>query len=92
MKNGILAFCVALVLASCGGSGNNAEEGTTNNTNMNTADQTPAGDTANQINNRAGAYPSDSSNQSGDDSVSGSNPASRTTTPGNESGQGGDKE
>jgi septal ring-binding cell division protein DamX len=93
MKKSILALSVVVVLASCGSNSNNStEESTSDSANRNMANQSPAGDTANQLNNRGGMYQSDSSNKSGDDSVSGSNPASRTSTPGNESGQGGDKE
>lgn len=92
MKNGIIAFGVALVLASCGGGGSSTEESTSDSANMNMSNQSPMGDTANQINNRAGMYPSDSSNQNGDDSISGSSRSSRTTTPGNESGKAGRKE
>jgi hypothetical protein len=91
MKNGLLAIVVALMIASCG-SNNNAEESTTDSANVNMANQSPMGDTANQINSAAGMYPADSSNQNGNDSVTGTNPASRTTTPGNDSGQGGRKE
>jgi hypothetical protein len=91
MKNGFLAVGVALILASCG-SNNNAEESTTDSANVNMANQSPMGDTANQINSAEGSYPADTSNQNGDDSVKGTNPASRTTTPGNDSGQGGRKQ
>lgn len=79
MKKGVVALGIVILLAGCGG-GNNAEESTADSTNIN------MGDTANQINNRAGSYPADTSNRNGDDSVSGSDPASRTTTPGNDTG------
>lgn len=88
---------VILLLAGCG-NGNvsetngTPEESTTDTASMNMGNQAPMGDTANQINNRAGSFPADSSNQNGDDSVKGSDPASRSTTPGNESGAGGRKD
>ena len=85
MKKTFVAFGVLLVLASCGNS-NTAEENTADSTNINMGNQSPMGDTANQINNRGVGYPADTSNRNGDDSISGSNPASRTTTPGNDSG------
>lgn len=91
MKKGIVTLGIAVVLISCGGGGAD-KESTADSTNINMGSQALMGDTTNQINNRAGSFPSDTSNRSGDDSVSGSNPASRTTTPGNESGQGGRKD
>lgn len=96
MKKGILACGVFMILASCGNgntAGNSAsEESTSDTANMNMANQSPMGDTANQINNRAGSYPADTSNKNGNDSVKGSSGASRSTTPGNESGHKGRKE
>ena len=91
MKNGLMALGAALILASCG-SNNNAEESTTDSTNMNMSSQAPMGDTTTQISSGASSMPADTSNQNADDSVTGTNPASRTTTPGNDSGQGGRKE
>ncbi|HUQ96530.1 MAG TPA: hypothetical protein VM010_02625 [Chitinophagaceae bacterium] len=83
MKKAILAFGVAVVITSCGNSStadeNNSDSTTVENSNLNAA---PMGDTANQINNRAGNFPMDSSNKNGDDSISGTSPASRSTTPG----------
>lgn len=81
MKKILTGFGTILILASCGGT-TTAEKATTDSTNVNMANQSPMGDTANQINNRAGNYPMNTSNQNGDDSVKGTNPASRSTTPG----------
>ena len=84
MKKAILSFGVVLLLTSCG-NGNNAEEATSDSTNINMGNKSPMGDTANQINNRGGNYPADTSNRNGDDSISGSDPASRSTTTGGKS-------
>jgi hypothetical protein len=97
MKNGIIALAVGVLLASCGNgnvnkSGATSEDQTADSTNINMGSQAPAGDTANQINYRGTTSPADSSNRNANDSVKGSDPASRKTTPGNESGQGGSKE
>ena len=88
----MIAFGAALLLASCGGSTTAEQNQTSDTANVNMANQSPPGDTANQINNRANAYPGDSSNKNGNDSVSGTSRTSRTSTPGNESGKGGRKE
>ena len=88
MKKAIVALGVVIVLASCGNStGDNPSDSTDLNTSA-----TPMGDTANQISTGASSFPADSSNRNGNDSVTGTNPATRTTTPGNDSGQGGRRE
>jgi hypothetical protein len=81
MKKAILAFGVVFLIASCGNNSTEVEN-TADSTNINMGSQAPMGDTANQINNRAGNQPMDTSNQNGNDSVKGTNPASRSTTPG----------
>lgn len=85
MKKIVIAFAMVVLVAGCSNS-NTAEENTADSTNINMGNQSPMGDTANQINNRGVGYPADTSNRNGDDSISGSNPASRTTTPGNDAG------
>jgi hypothetical protein len=98
MKNLFLAMAIAVAAISCGNANNHdntTEQGTsdsTNGTNMNASSQTPAGDTGNQVNNRAGSYPADTSNQNGNDSVKGTSRTSRSTTPGNGGGKGGRKQ
>lgn len=83
MKNGILAL--AILIASCGG-GPTSEESTADSTNINMGSQAPMGDTANQINSNAGNFPADTSNHNGNDSISGTSAASRSTTPRSDTG------
>ena len=69
-----------------------SESETADSTNINNGSQMPAGDTANQTINRGTTMPADTSNKNGNDSVKGTSGASRSTTPGNESGKKGRKE
>lgn len=97
MKKHLFAGALAIAMASCGNgntSDTNAtpESQTSDTTNINMGSQAPAGDTGNQINNRAGSYPADTSNQNGNDSVKGTSQESRSTTPGNASGKAGRKQ
>ena len=97
MKKQFLALALVVVAASCS-NGNvsptngTSESQTSDSANVNMGSQAPMGDTANQINNRAGSYPADTSNKNGNDSIKGTNGSSRNTTPGNESGKKGRKE
>ena len=86
MKKILMAVVVMAGLASCGNQSNDVEA-TADSSTITDANQSPMGDTANQINSNTGNYGTDTSNRNGDDSISGSNPASRRTTPGNDSGQ-----
>ena len=75
-----------VMMAAC----NNSNEGSdplADSTARVDGNQAPMGDTANQINSNAGSFPADTSNQNGDDSVKGTNPASRKTTPRNTGNQ-----
>jgi hypothetical protein len=82
MKKILMATAVVMGLVSCGNQSAD-EEATADSTNMTDANQAPMGDTTGMINNNTGNYPTDTSNQNGDDSVTGSSPASRSTTPRN---------
>ncbi len=82
MKKIVMAMALVVALMSCANQGND-EENTADSTNMTDANQAPMGDTTNMTNSNTGNYPTDTSNQNGDDSVSGTSPASRSTTPRN---------
>ena len=84
MKKILLAAMIVVGLMSCGGESNEVKNSTDSAT-VNGASQAPMGDTANQINSSAGNMTGDTSNQNGNDSIKGTNPASRRTTPGNDS-------
>ena len=86
MKKILMATVILAGLMSCG-SQSTESESTSDTATMTDANMAPMGDTANQINSNTGNFTADTSNRNGDDSVSGSNPASRSTTPGNDSGQ-----
>ena len=91
MKKMIMIAALTIGLVSCGSQSEEAEMGA-DSTNMTDANRAPMGDTTGMINSNAGNYPEDTSNRNGDDSVSGTNPASRSTTPrnaNNKSGGGG---
>ncbi len=84
MKKTLLAAAVVIGLMSCGSQSEEAES-SADSTNITDANRAPMGDTANQINSSTGNYTADTSNRNGDDSIKGSDPASRRTTPGNDS-------
>ena len=84
MKKILMAATIAIGMMSCGSESSEAES-SADSTNITDANQAPMGDTANQINSSAGNFSADTSNRNGDDSVPGSDPASRRTTPGNDS-------
>ncbi len=88
MKKIVMATALAVGMMSCGSQSNDTEN-SADSTNMTDANQAPMGDTTGIISNKGGMYPTDTSNQNGDDSVSGTNPASRSTTPRNAGNQGG---
>lgn len=83
-----MATVIAAGLMSCGSQSTDTEN-SADSTNMTDANQAPMGDTTGTISNKEGMYPTDTSNQNGDDSVSGTNPASRSTTPRNAGNRGG---
>lgn len=82
MKKIMIATALVLGLMSCGNESEDAES-SADSTNMTDANRAPMGDTTNTINSNSGNYPTDTSNQNGDDSIKGSSPASRSTTPRN---------
>lgn len=82
MKKLLMATALVMGLMSCGNQSEDAEN-TADSTTMLDANQAPMGDTTNTINSNTGNYPTDTSNQNGDDSVKGTSPASRSTTPRN---------
>ena len=84
MKKILLAATIVVGLMSCGSESSEAES-SADSTMVTDASQAPMGDTANQINSSAGNMTGDTSNQNANDSVKGTNPASRSTTPGNDS-------
>ena len=86
MKKILMAAAVVAGLTACGSQSSEAEAGA-DSTNITDANRAPMGDTANQINSNTGNFTGDTSNRNGDDSISGSDPASRRTTPGNDSGR-----
>lgn len=88
MKKIMMATALAIGMMSCGDQSTEAEM-TSDSTNMTDANAAPMGDTTGMISSEAGNYPTDTSNRNGDDSVSGSNPSSRTSTPGNQNGNNG---
>ena len=88
MKKILMATAAVIGLMSCGSQRTDVEN-SADSTNMTDANQAPMGDTTGMINSNAGNYPADTSNQNGDDSVSGTNPASRSTTPRNAGNNGG---
>ena len=77
-----MATALVIGLMSCANQSEDVEN-TADSTNMTDANQAPMGDTTNTINSNTGNYPTDTSNQNGDDSIKGSSPASRSTTPRN---------
>lgn len=82
MKKIMMATVVAIGLMSCGDQSAD-EKATADSMNMTDANQAPMGDTTGMTNSNTGNYPTDTSNQNADDSVKGTNPASRSTTPRN---------
>ena len=88
MKKILMASALVVGLMSCGSQSTDVEN-SSDSTNMTDANQAPMGDTTGMINSNAGNYPTDTSNQNGDDSVSGTSPASRSTTPRNAGKSGG---
>ena len=88
MKKILFAAALTLGLMSCGSQSSESEM-STDSTNMTDANAAPMGDTTGMINSNAGNYPADTSNRNGDDSISGTDPASRRTTDGNENGNNG---
>ncbi len=88
MKKILMVTALMVGLMSCGSQSNDTEN-SADSTNMTDANRAPMGDTTGVISNKGGMYPTDTSNQNGDDSVSGTNPASRSTTPRNAGNRGG---
>ena len=84
MKKIVMATALVVGLMSCGSQSTDTEN-SSDSTNMTDANAAPMGDTTNMLNSNAGNYPSDTSGQNGDDSIKGTNPASRSTTPRNPS-------
>jgi hypothetical protein len=82
MKKRLLAFSIVIGLAACNNETNEGAANTSDSVRNEGNAGMPAGDTSMPINGRTGTYQADTSNQNGDDSVSGSNEASRSTTPG----------
>ena len=86
MKKLMMAAAVVMGLMSCGDQSAD-EKATADSMNMTDANQAPMGGTTGMINNNTGNYPTDTSNQNGDDSIKGTSPASRSTTPRNANNQ-----
>lgn len=82
MKKIVMAIALVVGLMSCGSQSTDTEN-SSDSTNMTDANAAPMGDTTHMINSNAGNYPSDTSGQNGDDSIQGTDPASRSTTPRN---------
>lgn len=86
-------MAVAISIASCGNSSeNSAAQNAGDSGNANISTPAPMGDSSTQINSNAGMHPADTSNQNGNDSVKGTSRMSRSTTPGNDSGNAGRKQ
>lgn len=83
-----MASALVVALMSCGSQSSDTEN-SADSTNMTDANQAPMGDTTHMLNSNAGNYRSDTNGQNGDDSITGTNPASRNTTPRNPNSGGG---
>lgn len=81
MKKWMIAAGFVVAVSACN-DGLRSDENNSDSTEVLVDNPSPVADSSGRINNRE-AYPGDTSNQNGDDSVKGTNPASRRTTPRN---------
>jgi hypothetical protein len=81
MKKWMIAAGFVVALSACN-DGLRSDENNSDSTEVLVDNPAPASDTANRVNNME-AYPGDTGNQNADDSIKGTHPASRKTTPRN---------
>ena len=81
MKKWIIAAGFVVFLSACN-EGLRSDENNSDSTEVLVDNPAPVGDSSHRMNNKEG-FTGDTSNQNADDSVKGTNPASRKTTPRN---------